>query len=1411
MGKGRFMNTVAGLADSLALKANLEQTAAKIEIPSEYYPLLESIEDYFGVHKRVKELLIELNHPFVNWDFVADGVKAFSVNDFTKFNEHEKGVEAIGLVFKIYFTIIKSNTTDIIKDKALRFLFDFICTMLSESASKLDRSLNLLEPVFDELLALSLEKPDLLRKCSSFIKPLFVHKNGMELARVKSFGNLATMAFTQTYDYWLSIEDTGNWFARESFAGLTTSLELNNEPERIKALKDLVSPLSHANLKTLSNKISHLSFENEKAAESLKTLSEAPDYNQILNAFMIIADQIERETVFGKIKYLVKLDFLFNILGSPKLVEIHSTALQEINRSLSLGFREEEPEEREKFITKIFSVLRDCAGDKGFCGMLLNSMLTMAKEIIALDDEKLLNVLIDEIIACGFQHPEVTGANAEWQIQANPNHIKNIRVWMEIIALKPGWTRKLLSALIINLTLGGVLVKDTDLFQRDISAYLNAGLTESENLSKQLLRLFPVFFNEIGAEGELREVSTRADELGSRRDNLVHFIRKVSHVESNNLLVQFLEQAFECWAHRDKSYIKDYVPEEVYNQINPDCEYFHGLHLAFSHLMYNLNKDTDLFLNTDLATMKQILSESNASERDKDRAYNLVRMYQLLSKKYNPQPIDLMDDLKASNLFELDQVKLLDNHVKNRNHREGLELILQFKDRLTGIILSEEKTQATENIYFKRHIAAGIPSMYGVYKEAKFDALGLSLRLESLGVSLFEQLIEELELNFITKSTIVKILSFMPLFLQALQLEGIPPHKLATKVNMLKTGTGIKLFSIDQYHDIFVNMSRSMQGLVKEYYIDTHRDNFQTIMKQLINKGHKDFKDYDPNDKTLLFKLSENFLRNQLATAFMLQPFDTFISKIINSLQLEVERFRNKKAILTLLTTYNADITVTQLYDSNPATDNQIMLGNKAHWLKRLASFNFPVPKGFVVTTEVYRCAEAIIGYKKILKNLYKRIEVELCKLERSTGKRFGCRKNPLLLSVRSGAAISMPGMMDTFLNVGINRDICEGLSENKDHEWAAWDCYRRFLQTLGMNEGLDRNHFDQIIESFKVKFSVSKKFLFTPAQMKEIALTYYDEIKKNGIKVPDKPEDQLEYAITKTFKSWNSERARVYRRQMNISDEWGTAVTIQSMVFGNINEESGSGVTFTRDPDGQDSEIKLFGDFFFGVQGEDIVSGLIETFPISEFQRIKEHRNSDISLESHFPEIYERLMELATELIKQKGFSHQEIEFTFENSTREGLYILQTREQYQEAESLKFSFKNTPELHKQMMGNGVGISGGALAGRAVFTEEEIEQYKNSQPPIPLILIRPDTVPEDVHLLLQVDGLLTARGGRTSHAAVTVPQLKKVGVVGFTKLKVYETESYCFIGNTRIRAGDFISIDGRSGSVYIGLHEPDDS
>jgi pyruvate,orthophosphate dikinase len=304
-----------------------------------------------------------------------------------------------------------------------------------------------------------------------------------------------------------------------------------------------------------------------------------------------------------------------------------------------------------------------------------------------------------------------------------------------------------------------------------------------------------------------------------------------------------------------------------------------------------------------------------------------------------------------------------------------------------------------------------------------------------------------------------------------------------------------------------------------------------------------------------------------------------------------------------------------------------------------------------------------------------------------------------------------------------------------------------------------------------------------------------------------DNPYQQLQHAILDVFASWHSEQARIYRHQMHLSDEWGTAVIVQAMVFGNLNENSGSGVILTRDPKGSSRDVAIYGDFIFCVQGEDIVSGLVETFPISEKQRMSERRESPISLETKFPEIYDEMVRIAEFLIYEKGFNQQEIEFTFENATKKGLYILQTRDMVKRETDKVKTFVGGRDLERSFLGMGIGISGGALTGRAVYSENEIEHFREKDPETALILIRPDTVPDDVGIILMADCILTARGGGTSHAAVTIPQLNKIGVVGFNKLHVYETEGFSKVDGKTIRGGDFISIDGWSGAVYVGKHE----
>jgi pyruvate, orthophosphate dikinase len=1386
---------------SSALQVNLERTAATVEIPIRYQVLLSIAREHYGVFKRTQDLLTEMNHPFVNWEHVLKQLRTLSMGDFYDFNRHEEGLKALETLVGIYLDLIGSPANEETRETSIRFLFDFLNLILSKSNGLLSRNMALFPDLIDSLINLSEKEATLFRKGSTYGKKLFLtaieHSALLDKDRLSHFLH---NVFRATYLFWLDQPNPRDWFNREG-----------EEASAIFQYDTIVKPLSHRSISDLIEKLGSRPEISEKGDESgTASYLNLPDYMQIIEGYLLVADELEKAEVFTGREYLVKLDFLFHVINVPALSDIHGRTLIEINRCLAMVFREEMPENLTDFIRKIFDLLKKCTTCSQYRSTILNCVITMAREVFNLNHHPLVDTFIEELILFGFQHPQLAGSTTEWQIRVNPAHIENIRAWLEIIALKPRWTKRLLSALIINLKLGGVFIRDTDLLQKNISALLNTDISPAYNLVKQLLRLFPIYFSEIGAEGELREISTEVDELSSRQDLVIHFLRKQSHVESNSLLVTFLENTFRYLASGKKSHLRNHLPDEVYEQISEDPKESNGLRMIFENLFDRVHGDPMGFLDWDIPKIdREIQTLTGLPEKDRKRAGLLIRFYQLLVKKYNPQHVEVLKNLEASFLFDPAKVKALKRHLHEKKQDKSLAIILEFLAQLKEKILSPEKTQYVENIYHKRHIAAGIPSMYGTYQEVKFEALGISLRLESLATVLFEELLQSLNLKFITKSTLMRIHQYLWLFVKALDLEGVATEGLTAKMKYVSNALEIKQFSIDQYIDIFQFISKGIQDIIRDYHIDAHRPNLPIVIGQIIkeNDTHLGAGTGSAGEQEVYFQLSENFIRAAISSAFGLQVLDNFINSILRTLQAELEKFKENKQILTLVMSYNPEMTITPLYQRSKKLDNQLLLGNKGYFLKELAFLGFPVPPGFILTTEVFRRIEGLLGYRYILEDLNNRISKEIRRLERMVGRKFGDPRNPLLLSVRSGATISLPGMMQSVLNVGINEKIAEGLSKKPDFAWAAWDSFRRFLQSYGMLRGLDRNFFDSIIDTFKQKYGVSRKIQFAPNQIKQVALAYQQALEDREIKAPVRPADQLQDAFLQVIASWNSQQARIYRRQMHVSDDWGTAVIVQAMIFGNLNDQSGSGVIFTRDPKDSSPGINLYGDFIFGVQGDDIVSGLVSTYPISERQRLRERKDTLISLEANFPEIFRELIHLSEKLIYDKRFNHQEIEFTFENATREGLYILQTRDMAQRETHKLRIFKETEELKGALLGTGIGVSGGALSGRAVYSEEEIRRYRDREPETPLILIRPDSVPDDVGVLLQVEGLLTAKGGSTSHAAVTIPQLDKVGVVGFSKLSVYETKGYSTIDGQTIHGGDFISIDGWSGAVYQGRHE----
>ncbi len=1382
-----------------ALEINLERTRADVEIPDEYRILLDVAKDHYGVFKRTEELLVELHHPFVNWEYVLAQLKSLSIGDFYDFNIHEEGLPALKKLADIYLAVISSARDEEVRDSAVRYCFEYLNTILSNSNNLLQRNAALFSPVLQSLVDLSRTQSDMLKKSSSYLKATarLMRENSINTDHHELLGLLSAV-FKATYRFWLTQPDPSPWFSAEG-----------ETPEGRDAYRELINPLSHEHIRGLLARLEEIDHRAVRDADPIAPYLEMPDHVQIASGYLVIADALEKSSAFEGRHYLAKLDFLFNMMNVAGLSDIYNAGLIEINRCLGRALREENDRNVNDLVRKIFRLLKKTAAQNQYQSSILDCITTLAKEVFEANNHAVVDTFIEELVAFGFQHPEVQGPTTDWQIRVNPTHIKNVRSWLEIIARKPRWTKKLLSALIINLKLKGVFVRDTDLLQKDISLLLNSDILPAYNLVKQLLRIFPVFFSEIGAEGELRTISTAVDELSARNDRLIYFLRKQSHVESNSRLVPFIEDIFRYWNSGDKTCLKDHLPAEVYREIKASGEYFDGLHIIFGRLFEKIHGDVPKLLEWNQEKIAgEIAGIKGVIEREKERAGLMIRFYQLIYKKYFHQHIDILKDLETSCLLDPRNVRSLKRSLAREDDYKSLTVILAMIASLKEKILSPQKTDYFENIYHKRHIAAGIPSMYGTYREEKFEAMGLTLRLESFATVLFEKLVESLNLKFITKSTLLRIHEYLGLYIKALDLEGLATEGLVAKLRYITNALQIRQFSIDQYIDIFQFIAKGIRDITRDYYIDAHRANLPVIIGQMIDRDeYGDKKAMARKDPKAFYQYSENFIRSIIASAFGLQVLDNFVNAIIRTLSAELEKFKDNKEILNLVMAYIPELAISTLYKKNKDTDNQILIGNKAYMLKQLTSFNLPVPPGFIITTEVFRGYEGVIRYKYIYADLRHRVYEQIRELERITGKTFGNPANPLLLSVRSGATISLPGMMCSFLNVGINETIADGLAKEKDHQWAAWDSYRRFLQTWGMFQGLERNIFDEIMISYKKRYAVVKKIQFNPEQMRQLALSYKEAMQTRGIRIMDNPYQQLQHAIVEVFASWNSEQARIYRRQMHLSDEWGTAVIIQAMVFGNLHKNSGSGVIFTRDPKGSSQDVAIYGDFIFCVQGDDIVSGLVETFPISEKQRIAERRGDIISLETKFPETYNELVRIAEILVYEKGFNHQEIEFTFEDATKKGLYILQTRDMVQREQGKVRTFIVDRELEHSFLGMGIGVSGGALAGRAVYSEKEIEQLREKEPETALILIRPDTVPDDVGIILKVDGILTARGGGTSHAAVTIPQLNKVGVVGFNKLHVYESEGYSMVDEKTIQSGDFISIDGWSGAVYIGKHE----
>ena len=490
------------------------------------------------------------------------------------------------------------------------------------------------------------------------------------------------------------------------------------------------------------------------------------------------------------------------------------------------------------------------------------------------------------------------------------------------------------------------------------------------------------------------------------------------------------------------------------------------------------------------------------------------------------------------------------------------------------------------------------------------------------------------------------------------------------------------------------------------------------------------------------------------------------------------------------------------------------LLGGKGANLAEMTHIGLPVPQGFTITTEA--CTQYYEDGREINDEIQGQINEYIEKMEEITGKKFGDKENPLLVSVRSGARASMPGMMDTILNLGLNEDVVNVIAEKSGNPRWAWDCYRRFIQMYSdvvMEVG--KKYFEELIDKMKADKGVTYDVELTAEDLKELASQFKAEYKeKIGVDFPDDPKEQLMGAVKAVFRSWDNPRANVYRRDNDIPYSWGTAVNVQSMAFGNMGDDCGTGVAFTRDP--ATGEKKLMGEFLINAQGEDVVAGVRTPMPIAK-------------MEEEFPEAFAQFKEVCSTL-ENHYRDMQDMEFTVENKK---LYMLQTRNGKRTAQAaLKIACNLVDEgmrteeeavamidprnldtlLHPQFdtaalkaatpMGKGLGASPGAACGKVVFSAEDAEAWNAKGEKV--VLVRLETSPEDITGMKASQGILTVRGGMTSHAAVVARGMGTCCVSGCGDIAMDEENKKFTLGGKEFHEGDYISIDGTTGNIYDG-------
>jgi pyruvate, orthophosphate dikinase len=1377
--------------DSDALRANISKTAQEVVIPERYLPLVDAVQGYFGVRTPLVDTLGEYFHAFRNVDLLIDGFQNILLRNWSYFERSEDRTRLFTLLSELVLDLLDTPLTAQQTSLLLRQLITWCNTALSGAhADAYD------EPLRTVAETLCREVP--LQPFAFLERDTLIH----ELVRRAAARPAIEPAFATLFRSLLLL---GYRLLAERLPIPAWAVSEEAELTDRQAVAAQFAQLAPQTMAALMARAESVSDEGLLSAD-------LPAFSTILDQTI---DQIFRiddiEDRFAVCLYFLKDDTL-GFRQNEVMVDLLGVVRQLM--------KPEHHADIDRLLSRLTRFFRQ--RDNQFLLMRFQCYEAIGVAIGQAGNAPAVDHLVEDVLSWKFQYPEIQGATDEWETVVNPFHLPKIRCWMHIIESNPALYERLAAALNVQLRLGGVYIADTDLFQRDVTRFLNADIGPIYFVAKQLLRAFPVYFNDVGAEGELRAVSTEIDEICGRQDTLMHFLRKQSHAESSNRLVDFSREVLGYWVTLDPARLRPYLSANTWNAVREEQRWAMGPHEVLKRLATTLSSDgrargkrltaeqvkdlLDRLIKMAPDTLAQHLDAlprgSEARETARRRVALMIRTHQLLRQKYLLSADDIGN--AVSHHLHLDArirarfVKALeawDAGPVPATRDRLLDEALTVLEELQGIVLSPGPSTAVENIYQKRHIAAGIPSMYGNYNEPKFDALGLSFRVERLVAILLDDLVSQGVEPYVTRDTLRRMAAAIHRFERALAADGVDSRNLGANLRLLESSFSSHNFTFHQYQNVFQFFMGTVTQLSRTSIL-SHDQVLHTVLK------------HDPRQCVArcmsIDAVAEMVLREVLVSALGMQSLDRYMSTVLRQISTLTENLSNHA--LTRMMNYDPERLVSRIHRANKRTDDQMTLGFKGLGLKQMAAYKHQVPQGFVLTTELFSAMPAM-AHRPLYVDTVERVRRAVDDLEKETGLRLGDPSRLLTLSIRSGAAISMPGLMTTFVDVGLNDRLAEALSLKPGFEWAAWDSYRRFLQTWAMASGIDRDIFDAIMVDFKTRYGVERKSDFLPTHMREMAFAYKARGRELGVRYTDDPFRQVMACVRKVLGSWDSPEAKLYRQYLGVAEEWGTAVVVQRMVFGNLSRESGSGVTFTRNPlEPHSNQVRLFGDFTARSQGEDLVAGLVFPWPVSEAQRLGSptYRGLEHSLERDHPQVYQGLLDMARDLVEVHEHDPQEIEFTFESDAAKDLYILQKRAMVQEQTKDSPYFDTSSRSFGPAVAVGMGVAGGAYAGRVAVDASQIDKLAKEKPGDPIVLLRPDTVPEDIAMITRVSGLLTARGGATSHAAVTAKRLGKTAVVDCRSLEVDERRGTARLAGHELETGDWLSIDGRTGNIFLG-------